>query len=91
MQRRTNSYGSVAHGPHTAWPPPTGTHSPPPLPPPPGTLHEPFYAGPRAKQYPFTLDPFQETSIACLVGGRGSAGAERGYAQNARNRGMEWG
>lgn len=31
-----------------------------------GTLHEPFYAGPRAKQYPFTLDPFQETSIACL-------------------------
>jgi hypothetical protein len=22
-----------------------------------------------AKQYPFVLDPFQETAIACLVGG----------------------
>lgn len=31
-----------------------------------GTLHNPFYKGLRAKQYPFVLDPFQETSIACL-------------------------
>ncbi|KAG2486102.1 hypothetical protein HYH03_015197 [Edaphochlamys debaryana] len=31
-----------------------------------GTLEEPRYSGPRAKQYPFTLDPFQETSVACL-------------------------
>ncbi len=33
-----------------------------------GTLHEPVYTGPRAKEYPFVLDPFQETSVACLVG-----------------------
>ncbi|GIL80546.1 hypothetical protein Vretimale_16031 [Volvox reticuliferus] len=31
-----------------------------------GTLNEPVYTGNRAKQYPFVLDPFQETSIACL-------------------------
>ncbi|EFJ40622.1 hypothetical protein VOLCADRAFT_121704 [Volvox carteri f. nagariensis] len=31
-----------------------------------GTLHEPIYKGSRAKEYPFVLDPFQETSIACL-------------------------
>ncbi|GFR46999.1 hypothetical protein Agub_g8682, partial [Astrephomene gubernaculifera] len=31
-----------------------------------GTLHAPVYTGPRAKEYPFVLDPFQETSVACL-------------------------
>ncbi len=33
-----------------------------------GTLHEPILRDtfPRAKQYPFVLDPFQETAIACL-------------------------
>ena len=30
-------------------------------------LLAPRYGGPRAKTYPFTLDPFQETAIACLV------------------------
>jgi hypothetical protein len=34
----------------------------------PGTLHNPVYRGSvRAKQYPFVLDPFQETAVACLV------------------------
>eukprot|EP00793_Prasinoderma_coloniale_P000173 PRCOL_00005682-RA len=31
-----------------------------------GTLEEPRHAGPRAKEYPFALDPFQETAVACL-------------------------
>lgn len=31
-----------------------------------GTVDAPNYAGTPAKTYPFTLDPFQETSIACL-------------------------
>eukprot|EP00198_Chlamydomonas_reinhardtii_P006185 XP_001695521.1 predicted protein [Chlamydomonas reinhardtii] len=31
-----------------------------------GTLQEPVYTGPRAKEYPFVLDAFQETSVACL-------------------------
>ncbi len=30
-------------------------------------LLAPRYTGARAKEYPFTLDPFQETAIACLV------------------------
>jgi hypothetical protein len=30
-------------------------------------LLAPRYGGARAKEYPFTLDPFQETAIACLV------------------------
>ena len=30
-------------------------------------LLAPRFTGERAKQYPFTLDPFQETAIACLV------------------------
>ena len=29
-------------------------------------LHAPTYDGPRAKQYDFVLDPFQETSVAVL-------------------------
>lgn len=29
-----------------------------------------------AKQYPFTLDPFQSTSIACLVRGDAHSGDE---------------
>ena len=32
-----------------------------------GTLQEPQWRGEMAKQYPFTLDPFQSTAIACLV------------------------
>lgn len=32
-----------------------------------GTLDAPAFRGEMAKQYPFTLDPFQQTSIACLV------------------------
>jgi ATP-dependent RNA helicase DOB1 len=33
-----------------------------------GSLDNPFHHGTsRAKQYPFVLDPFQETAIACLV------------------------
>lgn len=32
-----------------------------------GTMANPVYKGERAKQYPFTLDGFQEISIACLV------------------------
>jgi superfamily II RNA helicase len=32
-----------------------------------GTLQEPCYNGPPAKSYPFELDPFQKTSVACLV------------------------
>ena len=46
-----------------------------------GTLEEPRHAGPRAKEYPFALDPFQETAVACLerresvlVGAHTSAG-----------------
>ncbi|KAF3774853.1 DExH-box ATP-dependent RNA helicase [Nymphaea thermarum] len=31
-----------------------------------GTLSNPVYDGKLAKTYPFTLDPFQQTSIACL-------------------------
>jgi ATP-dependent RNA helicase DOB1 len=31
-----------------------------------GTIDSPIYTGPRAKTYPFTLDPFQEISVACL-------------------------
>ncbi|XP_027339967.1 DExH-box ATP-dependent RNA helicase DExH10 isoform X1 [Abrus precatorius] len=31
-----------------------------------GTLSNPFYDGPMAKSYSFTLDPFQQVSIACL-------------------------
>ncbi|XP_024386921.1 DExH-box ATP-dependent RNA helicase DExH10 [Physcomitrium patens] len=31
-----------------------------------GTIDNPVYTGPRAKSYPFTLDPFQEISVACL-------------------------
>eukprot|EP00882_Tetradesmus_deserticola_P028053 GHRQ01031227.1.p1 GENE.GHRQ01031227.1~~GHRQ01031227.1.p1 ORF type:complete len:272 (+),score=160.42 GHRQ01031227.1:95-817(+) len=31
-----------------------------------GTLQEPAYNGPPAKSYPFELDPFQKTSVACL-------------------------
>jgi hypothetical protein len=32
-----------------------------------GTLQEPAYNGPPAKEYPFELDTFQKTSVACLV------------------------
>lgn len=32
-----------------------------------GTLHEPVYNGLAAKEYLFELDPFQKTSVACLV------------------------
>jgi hypothetical protein len=32
-----------------------------------GTLQEPLYNGPPAKEYPFELDSFQKTSVACLV------------------------
>jgi hypothetical protein len=33
-----------------------------------GTLHTPrLRKEPRAKTYPFVLDPFQETAIACVV------------------------
>lgn len=31
-----------------------------------GTIHNPAWNGTMAKQYPFTLDPFQSTAIACL-------------------------
>ncbi|GAB4854072.1 Helix-loop-helix protein 2 [Ancistrocladus abbreviatus] len=31
-----------------------------------GTLSSPIYTGETAKTYPFTLDPFQQVSIACL-------------------------
>ncbi|KAG0627922.1 hypothetical protein M758_2G238400 [Ceratodon purpureus] len=31
-----------------------------------GTIDNPIYTGPRAKTYPFTLDPFQEISVSCL-------------------------
>lgn len=34
-----------------------------------GTLQEPCYNGPPAKTYPFELDSFQKTSVACLVRG----------------------
>ncbi len=32
-----------------------------------GTMHDPSYNGDMAKKYPFKLDPFQSTAIACLV------------------------
>lgn len=32
-----------------------------------GTLQEPIYTGTPAKTYPFELDTFQKTSVACLV------------------------
>lgn len=32
----------------------------------------PVHTGPFAKDYPFELDPFQNTSIACLEAGRDS-------------------
>jgi len=31
-----------------------------------GTVHYPAYTGPPAKTYPYDLDPFQTTSVACL-------------------------
>lgn len=31
-----------------------------------GTILNPAYSGPMAKTYPFTLDPFQQVSVACL-------------------------
>lgn len=31
-----------------------------------GTFSNPVYSGPEAKTYPFTLDPFQQVSVACL-------------------------
>ncbi|XP_052199082.1 DExH-box ATP-dependent RNA helicase DExH10 [Diospyros lotus] len=31
-----------------------------------GTLNDPVYNGKMAKTYPFTLDPFQQVSVACL-------------------------
>lgn len=34
-----------------------------------GTLMEPIFTGTPAKVYPFELDPFQKTSVACLVRG----------------------
>jgi ATP-dependent RNA helicase DOB1 len=30
---------------------------------------EPIFTGTPAKEYPFELDPFQKTSVACLVRG----------------------
>ena len=38
-----------------------------PCPGPLGDMNNPKWTGKMAKQYPFTLDPFQSTSIACLV------------------------
>jgi hypothetical protein len=35
-----------------------------------GTVEDPAYNGPMAKQYPFVLDTFQSISVACLVRGR---------------------
>ena len=32
-----------------------------------GTMEDPAWHGDMAKQYPFTLDPFQSTAVACLV------------------------
>lgn len=32
-----------------------------------GTLEQPAWSGPMAKSYPFTLDAFQSTAIACIV------------------------
>jgi hypothetical protein len=32
-----------------------------------GTLDKPEFHGTSAKQYPFTLDPFQQISVSCLV------------------------
>lgn len=32
-----------------------------------GSVQQPHWKGKMAKQYPFTLDPFQSTSVACLV------------------------
>ncbi|KAJ7567122.1 hypothetical protein O6H91_02G132600 [Diphasiastrum complanatum] len=31
-----------------------------------GSIENPVYNGPMAKKYPFTLDPFQQVSVACL-------------------------
>ncbi|GLJ10341.1 hypothetical protein SUGI_0126470 [Cryptomeria japonica] len=31
-----------------------------------GSISDPSYKGPMAKTYPFTLDPFQQVSVACL-------------------------
>jgi ATP-dependent RNA helicase DOB1 len=31
-----------------------------------GTLANPAYSGPPARDFPFTLDPFQQTAVACL-------------------------
>ena len=32
-----------------------------------GSVQQPQWKGEMAKQYPFKLDPFQSTSVACLV------------------------
>jgi ATP-dependent RNA helicase DOB1 len=37
-----------------------------------GTVEDPTYTGPMAKQYPFVLDTFQSISVACLVRVAGS-------------------
>eukprot|EP00983_Pelagomonas_calceolata_P134022 1162019-Pelagomonas_calceolata.AAC.14 len=34
-------------------------------------LPPPKREGPPAKQYPFTIDPFQQTSVNCLEAGEG--------------------
>ena len=31
-----------------------------------GTIHNPVYTGEMAREYPFTLDPFQQMSVACI-------------------------
>ena len=32
-----------------------------------GTLHDPTWTGEMAKSYPFDLDTFQSTAVACIV------------------------
>lgn len=48
-----------------------------------GTLMEPIYTGTPAKVYPFELDPFQKTSVACLVRGLLAAAVGVGVNQLA--------
>ena len=40
-------------------------------------LLQPRYNGPPAKTYPFTLDPFQQTAVACLVCALAASAAPR--------------
>lgn len=55
-----------------------------------GSLQQPVYRGKMAKKYPFTLDPFQQVSIACLVSEAPRRRRRRRTAKQARAAPSYW-